>query len=103
MQLAQNTGLHELVGPSVRIGFVRLERRGWMIDLEEVIEQGDILAARFTLGGRHVGELLGVAATGREITIRGATFMRFRDGRIAERWQHADDLGLLQQLGLIPA
>jgi predicted ester cyclase len=76
---------------------------GALIDLEEVIEQGDILAARFTLGGRHVGELLGVAATGREITIRGATFMRFRDGRIAERWQHADDLGLLKQLGLIPA
>jgi predicted ester cyclase len=76
---------------------------GALITLDEVIEQGDILAARFALRGRHVGELLGVAATGREITIRGATFMRFQAGRIAERWQHADDLGLLQQLGVIPA
>jgi predicted ester cyclase len=75
---------------------------GALITLDEVIEQGDILAARFALRGRHVGELLGVAATGREITVRGATFIRFQAGRIAERWQHADDLDLLQQLGVIP-
>jgi predicted ester cyclase len=52
--------------------------------------------------GRHTGELMGAAPTGRQIAVNVATFVRFADGRVAERWQHGDNLGLLQQLGLVP-
>jgi steroid delta-isomerase-like uncharacterized protein len=95
-------GVRDLGGLRGLYAHLLLALDGAHITLHEAIEQGDILAARFTLRGRHVAELLGVPATGREITIRGATFLRYRDGRIAERWQHADDLGLLQQLGVVP-
>lgn len=66
------------------------------------VEQGDVVALQFVLRGRHTGELLGAAPTGRELVVRGATFLRFQEGLIVERWQHSDDLGLMQQLGLLP-
>ena len=72
------------------------------VEIEEAIEQGDIVAARMVLSGRHTGELMGAAPTGRQIAVGVATFLRFADGKVAERWQHGDNLGLLQQLGLIP-
>ncbi len=72
------------------------------VELEHTVEQGDLVAVRFCLKARHTGELLGAPATGKELQLRGATFLRFEDGRVVERWQHADDLGLLQQLGLVP-
>jgi predicted ester cyclase len=73
------------------------------VEIEEAIEQGDIVAARMVMRGRHTGELMNAAPTGRQIAVNVATFVRFADGRVAERWQHGDDLGLLQQLGLVPA
>lgn len=75
---------------------------GLHVEMLRAVEQGDVLAAQFVLRGRHTGDLLGAPATGRELELRGATFLRFEDGRVVERWQHADDLGLLQQLGLLP-
>jgi predicted ester cyclase len=72
------------------------------VEIEEAIEEGDLVAARMVMSGRHTGELMGAAPTGRRIAVRVATFLRFTDGRIAERWQHGDNLGLLQQLGLVP-
>jgi len=73
------------------------------VEVLRAVEQGDVLAAQFVLRGRHTGDLLGAPPTGRELELRGATFLRFEDGLVVERWQHADDLGLLQQLGLLPA
>lgn len=48
---------------------------------------------------QHTGDLLGAPGTGRELEVHGATFMRFEDGAVAERGQHVDDLGMMQQLG----
>ena len=73
------------------------------VELEHTVEQGDLVAVRFRLRARHTGELLGAPPTGKQLELRGATFLRFEDGRVVERWQHADDLGLLQQLGLLPS
>jgi len=67
--------------------------------LEEVIEQGDRIAARFALTGEHRGPFMGVPTTGRSITLSGITIMHFRDGRVTERWATADMLGLLVQIG----
>jgi predicted ester cyclase len=76
---------------------------GLRVQVLRTVEQGDVLAAQFVLRGRHTGDLFGAPATGRELEVHGATFMRFQDGKVAERWQHVDDLGMMQQLGLLPA
>jgi predicted ester cyclase len=57
---------------------------------------------RLTASGTHQGDLMGVAGTGRTITLRGINIFRIRNGKIAERWGQLDQLGLLHQLGLTP-
>ncbi|MBN1530549.1 MAG: ester cyclase [Thermoleophilaceae bacterium] len=73
------------------------------IELLHTFCDGDDLVARFVMRGRHEGEFLGVPATGRDIALDGITIMRFRDGRVVERWSQADMLGLLVQFGAVPA
>jgi steroid delta-isomerase-like uncharacterized protein len=75
----------------------------WRSDIEQLIAEGDLVVERFTARGTHRGELMGVAPTGRELTLRGINIFRVHDGRIAERWGRLDQLGLLRQLGLAPA
>jgi predicted ester cyclase len=53
--------------------------------------------------GRHVGEFMGVPATGTEIALPGITILHFRGDRVIERFSSADMLGLLVQIGAVPA
>ena len=53
------------------------------------------------LSGTHTGEWLGHAPTGRRFTVRSVQLMRFEDGVVVERWGSTDQLGILQQLGLV--
>jgi len=69
----------------------------------ETLWDGDAVAIRFTMTGRHVGEFMGVAPTGRDIALPGITILRFRGERVVERHSTADMLGLLVQLGAVPA
>jgi predicted ester cyclase len=72
--------------------------------LEDVIAAGDRVACRIRITGAHTGsDLMGVPAGGTEVEINGQTILRFQDGHCVERWQSMDALGLLQQLGAIPA
>ena len=74
------------------------------ITLGDAFEAGDQAAARLTINGTHEGELMGVAASHRPISVEVITILRFgADGRIAERWNVADFLSMLQQIGAIPA
>ena len=73
------------------------------ITLEDVIPEGDEVACRFTLRATHGGEFNGIPATGREVTLPGITILRFAGGKCVERWSQADFLGLMQQLGVVPA
>jgi steroid delta-isomerase-like uncharacterized protein len=75
----------------------------WHSDLHQLIAEGDIVVERFTAGGTQRGEVMGVAPTGRTVSLPGINIFRLRDGLIVERWGRLDDLGLLQQLGLAPA
>ncbi len=74
----------------------------WHSEVHLLVAEGDLVAEVFTASGTHRGELMGVAPTGREISLRGINVFRARDGRITERWGRLDDLGFLQQLGLAP-
>ena len=72
--------------------------------LGDAFEAGDRAAARLTITGTHEGELMGVPATHRPISVELITILRFDgDGRIAERWNVADFLSMLQQIGAVPA
>jgi steroid delta-isomerase-like uncharacterized protein len=68
--------------------------------LNETVETGDTVAVRWTVSGTNRGALMGAAATGRRAEWTGMSFLRVRDGRIAEDWVESDRLGMLQQLGL---
>jgi steroid delta-isomerase-like uncharacterized protein len=75
----------------------------WRSELHALIAEGDIVVERFTAGGTHRGEVLGVPATGLRVTLPGINIFRLRDGLIVERWGRLDDLGFLRQLGVVPA
>ena len=75
----------------------------WHSELHLLIAEDDLVAEVFTASGTHRGEMMGVAPTGREVSLQGINVFRVRDGRIIERWGRLDDLGFLQQLGLAPA
>jgi steroid delta-isomerase-like uncharacterized protein len=68
-----------------------------------VAGEGDRVAIRYTIEGTHQGAFAGVAPTGKKVTVTGQTIVRFADGKVAERWNAVDMLGLLQQLGAVNA
>jgi len=72
------------------------------ITVEDLIAEGDRAVARITIRGTHHGDFMGIAPTGRAICITETNILRFQEGKIVEHWGNGDDLGLLQQLGIIP-
>jgi predicted ester cyclase len=73
------------------------------LEFHEVLWDGQTCIIRFTMTGRHVDEFMGVPATGTLIALPGITILHFRDGRCVERFSQADMLGLLVQIGAVPA
>jgi steroid delta-isomerase-like uncharacterized protein len=71
--------------------------------IEDLIAEGDRVAARITMTGTQTGEFFGVPPTGRTFTMTGMYIVRIADGKIVEHWGVEDALGLLQQLGAMPA
>jgi steroid delta-isomerase-like uncharacterized protein len=72
-------------------------------DVQEIFASGDRVITRWIGRGTHNGELMGVAPTGRPIAVDAMTVFRIADGKIAEEWTVWDALGLLQQVGAVPA
>ena len=72
-------------------------------EVHDVLGDGDVVAVRATHHGRHVGDLMGIAPTGREVAYQYVHFLRFLDGRAIEQWSVRDDMTLMRQLGVIPA
>jgi predicted ester cyclase len=73
------------------------------LDFHEILWDGDACTIRFTMTGRHVGEFMGVPATGTDIALPGITVLHFGGDRVFERFSQADRLGLLVQIGALPA
>jgi steroid delta-isomerase-like uncharacterized protein len=74
----------------------------WHSDLDFLVEEDDLVVENFTASGTQQGEIFGVPASGRTVSLPGINIWRVRDGRIVERWGRLDDLGLMRQLGLVP-
>ncbi|MGZ4292260.1 MAG: ester cyclase [Gaiellaceae bacterium] len=73
------------------------------LTVDQVLADGDHVAVRWTARGTHKGELFGIPPTSKEATVTGITIDRWADGKLAESWTNWDTLGLLQQLGVVPA
>ena len=65
-----------------------------------VLGDGDLVAGRWTATGTNTGVWNGMEPTGRSVTFSGINVFRFADGKVVELWNHRDDLGLMQQLGI---
>ena len=76
---------------------------GPQLEFHEVHWDGAACTIRFTMTGRHVGEFMGVPATGTDVALPGITLLHFAGDRVVERFSQADMLGLLVQLGAVPA
>ena len=73
------------------------------ITLGEVVSSGELIAYRMSFSGTHSGDFMGVPATGRKVTMSETHIERIRDGKIVSHTGDIDMLGLLQQIGAIPA
>ena len=71
----------------------------WQVVVEELIAEADKVVVRATGQGTHKGEFMGIAPTGRRISVGWIAIYRVDKGKLAEHWQNIDDLGLLKQLG----
>ncbi len=70
---------------------------------EDQIAEGDKVVARVTIRGTHQGEFQGIPATGKEVAFGGILIDHYQDGKVVEHWVQMDMMGLMQQLGAIPA
>ncbi|MFR9676299.1 ester cyclase [Streptomyces sp. TR06-5] len=77
-------------------------RRAFDFDftLDAQIAEGDTVVTCWTWRGTHQGDFMGLAPTGRTVTMTGTTVFRFEDGRIKEGWWHYDMPRLLRELGV---
>lgn len=73
------------------------------VTFEELLAEGDEVACRYTFRATHRGDFLGIPPSGNRVEMNGMTILRFEDGKCVERWQNADMMGLMRQLGAIPA
>ena len=73
------------------------------VTIEDVLTDGDRFASRTTVTGTHTGDLMGMPATGRRISVEAVDIGRVHDGQAAERWGGLNMYALLTQLGVIPS
>jgi steroid delta-isomerase-like uncharacterized protein len=71
------------------------------ITIEDVIAEGNKVVTRYTGTGTVTGEFMGRAFTGKQIRVSAIQIFRMVDGKIVESWANRDDLGLMQQLGVV--
>jgi steroid delta-isomerase-like uncharacterized protein len=73
------------------------------LTIEDQIAEGDRVVTRWTARGTHTGQFQGIPPTGKQVRVAGTDIDRIADSKVVECWSHVDDLGMMQQLGAIPA
>ena len=69
---------------------------------EDMIAEGDKVMTRLSAYGTQTGELFGIPPTGKRVRMTGIAVHRIANGKIVEHWSELDNLGLMQQLGVVP-
>ena len=70
--------------------------------IEDMVAEGDKLVTRWSATGTHQGEMMGIPPTGKSVTVTGIAIDRFEEGQSVKHWEVFDQMGLMQQLGVIP-
>ena len=73
------------------------------IGIEREIADGDYVVQHLRASGTNTGEFNGMPATGKNTSVTGVMTSKIKDGKVIEAWSLFDSLGLLQQLGVLPA
>lgn len=90
-------------GERLTLGMFQQAFPDFRIIVEELVAEGEQVAARWRFTGTHDGEFQGLPATGRQVDVGGMNIFHLRDGKFCANWVSLDMLGLLQQVGAIPA
>jgi len=72
------------------------------LTIDDMVAEGDKVAMRLTARGTHKGDLMGIAPTGKQVTMSGILIQRIAGNKMAEGWLVNDNLGMMQQLGVVP-
>jgi predicted ester cyclase len=95
------------IGPSLRVQMMLSANFAAFPDMQATIEdqiaEGDMVVTRWTARGTHQGELMGIPPSGIAVAVTAIVIDRIVGGKIAETWTSYDALGLLQQIGAVPA
>jgi predicted ester cyclase len=94
-------GSAPIVGPEGVVAQVRRWKAAFpdfRFRVEDIVAEGDKVAARVSFSGTHSGPFLGIEPTGRRIEVTEMMFFRFDDGIVVEVWEDYDEHGLRQQL-----
>jgi steroid delta-isomerase-like uncharacterized protein len=73
------------------------------VTIEDQIAEEDKVVTRWTVRMTHKGELMGIPATGKQVVVTGISINRFVGDKSVEAWDNWDELGMMQQLGVVPA
>lgn len=73
------------------------------MEIQDVLMDGDMTAARWTMGGTARGEFQGIPGTGKSYVMTGMIMDKWDGDRIAEEWVNYDLAGTLQQIGVMPS
>jgi steroid delta-isomerase-like uncharacterized protein len=68
--------------------------------IDFMVEEGEFVVSRWTAEGTHTGMWGDISPTGKRIRFCGVNIYRIRNGKVIELWNHRDDLGVMQQLGV---
>ncbi|MYZ35432.1 MULTISPECIES: ester cyclase [unclassified Streptomyces] len=85
-------------GWKATVAYLRSVLGGLSFTIEDVLVAGDRVAVRSVTRGTHVGELLGIPATGRQVEIRASDYHHVEGGRIVRSWHLEDYYGVIRQL-----
>jgi len=72
------------------------------ITIDEQIARATRSRPRWTARGKHDGDLMGVAPTGKQVKVSGLTLSRLANGKVIEDYTNWDTFGMMQQLGIVP-
>lgn len=71
------------------------------VDVKEIVAEGDLVATRTLSTFTFTGQVDAVPPTGKKVSMSSTIIDRFKDGKLAETWEHYDRLDLNQQLGIL--
>ena len=94
----------ELHGPEALAGLLTAYRTAFpdlKTEIDDLVVADDKAVISFTLTGTHEGDLMGIAATGKQVKVHGMVLSRLEDGKIVEEWEILDMLAMFQQLGVV--